>query len=83
MDFPPRTIDWDANPRFFVVDDSLSCHCCFTHTVCDRTVPKMIGDTHYKDSHGLRYETVCECFYEEDAILVCLALNAYDRTEMK
>lgn len=71
--FPARSIDWDAKPRFFIVDESLSNHCCFGHTVCDRTKPVMIGGVHYEE----RYEAVCECFELEEAFLVCRALNSY------
>jgi hypothetical protein len=38
----------------------------------------MIAGKHYKD----QYEIVCECFDEEDAVLVRDALNAY-RPEVK
>lgn len=70
--FPVKQLDYNAKSRFFVVKGSLSAHCCFGYTVCDRTKPDMINGKHYKN----QYETVCECFEEEEAILVCLALNA-------
>ena len=76
--FPVRTLDYNAKSRFFIVEESISNHCCFGYTVCDRTKPVLIHGEHYKE----RYETVCECFEEEEAILVCLALNAY-RPEVK
>jgi hypothetical protein len=71
--FPTRSIGWDAKGRFFVVEESISNHCCFGYTVCDRTKPVLIHGVHYKE----RYETVCECFELEEAALVCMALNSY------
>lgn len=71
--FPVREIDWKSQPRFFVVNTSLSASSFFGYTVCDRTKPTMIHGVHYKQ----RYDAVCECIDEEDAILVCLALNGY------
>lgn len=71
--FPVKQLDYNANPRFFIVKESISAHCCFGYTVCDRTKPVLIHGKHYKE----RCETVCECFEEEEAILVCVALNAY------
>jgi hypothetical protein len=59
--------------RYKVVEESQSSHCCFSHTVVDTTRPDMVADKHYNN----QYEAVCECFAEEDAILVCSALNAY------
>jgi len=64
--------------RYKIVDESQSAHCCFSHTVVDTSRPKMIAGKHYKD----QYEIVCECFDEEDAVLVRDALNAY-RPEVK
>ena len=58
--------------RYKVVEDSLSAHCCFSHTVVDTAKP-VAGLENSKH----KYETVCECFEEEEAILVCSALNAY------
>lgn len=71
--FPVKQLDYSAKSRFFIVKESISAHCCFGYTVCDRTKPVLIHGNHYKE----RYETVCECFEEEEAILVCLALNNY------
>lgn len=71
--FPVKQLDHNAKSRFFIVKESISAHCCFGYTVCDRTKPVLIHGKHYKE----RYETVCECFEEEEAILVCVALNAY------
>ena len=52
--------------RFFIAEGSVSGHCCFLYTVCDRT--KLAPD-------GLGLGSVCECFDREAAILICSALN--------
>jgi len=63
--------------RYAIYKGSQSAHCCFDATVVDTTKPTMIGDKHYQGMDGqFYYETVCECFSEEDAELVCKALNA-------
>lgn len=71
--FPVRQLDGKSVPRFFIVQESISNHCCFDYTVCDRTKPVLIHGVHYKQ----RYHAVCECIEEHDAVLVCLALNNY------
>jgi hypothetical protein len=62
-----------SKASYKVVAESQSVHCCFSHTVVDTTKPVMINGEHFNG----QYESVCECFKEEDAILVCAALNAY------
>lgn len=57
-------------PRYQVVPDSVSSHCCFRATVIDSKSPS-------KFYPGL-YETVCECFSLEDANKVADALNAVE-----
>jgi hypothetical protein len=58
--------------RYKVVEESLSAHCCFSYTVVDTANPNAgLEDSKHK------HATICECFEEEDAILVCSALNAY------
>ncbi len=65
-----------AIERYAVYKGSKSAHCCFEATVVDTTKPKIIGGEHYRGSDGqLHYETVCECFCESDAEMVCRALN--------
>jgi hypothetical protein len=39
------------------------------------TQPVMMDDQHYKE----KYEGVCECIWEDDAKVICDALNAADR----
>lgn len=59
--------------RYRIVEGSQSVHCCFGYTVVDTSKPYLI--------HGKQYENqfiaVCECFYKEEADLVCRALNAF------
>ena len=64
--------------RYAIYRGSQSAHCCFDATVVDTTKPDIIGGKHYQDSDTgqFHYESVCECFSEEDAELVCKALNA-------
>jgi hypothetical protein len=58
--------------RFKVTNESQSGHCCFGFTVVDTTKPVMYHGKHYKG----RFETLCECFEEDSANLICKALNA-------
>lgn len=60
--------------RYAIVDGSQSVHCCFDYTVVDTTKPCIVGGEHYKG----RFESICECFDEEQAQLVCDALNAHE-----
>lgn len=53
--------------RYKVEEGSNSCHCCFEYTVVDTTKP-----TGYEPKP---FETVAECFNEDDAKLVCEGLN--------
>lgn len=63
--------------RYLVIEKSLSAHCCFVATVIDMNRPMLIGGLHYRDVDGeLQYETVCECFTMEDAVLVGQSLNS-------
>ena len=63
--------------RYAIFRGSQSASGFFTDTVIDTTKPEMVGGEHYKDKQGrLYYEAVCECYSEEDAELVCRALNA-------
>ena len=59
-------------PRYKVVKGSESQHCCFNYTVVD---------THKVEDAGggaFYFETVCECFKEKYATIVCNALNTID-----
>ena len=60
--------------KYAIVNGSQSAHCCFDYTVVDTTRPYMIGGKQYDG----RFESICECFDEEQAQLVCDALNAHE-----
>jgi hypothetical protein len=59
--------------RYAVVHGSQSSHCCFSWTIVDMTQPVMIHGKHWQD----QYEPLCECFNEQDADLICVALNMF------
>lgn len=61
--------------RYIIMNDSISAHCCFGYSILDTTRPYMIGGEHYEDENGKHYYCVCECMEEEDAELICNALN--------
>lgn len=63
--------------RYRVTNESQSNHCCFDYTVVDTTRPVMIRGEHYKG----QYESVCETFYQEDADLICQALNEMEKNK--
>jgi len=52
--------------RYKVMAGSQSAHCCFSCTIIDTSRPSGTGD-----------DSVCECFEEADAKLICDALNAF------
>ena len=56
--------------RYKVVEGSQSGHCCFDWTVVDANTPHEV----FKDE----FEAVCECFEQEQAVLVCKALNSLE-----
>lgn len=60
------------NDRYQVVQGSQSCHCCFDATVVDTTKKVIINGKWYNG----QYESVCECFDEEQARKIAEALNA-------
>lgn len=57
----------EQNPRFIVIDDSVSAHCCFEATVIDTSQGKYDWDV-WKGQ-------MCESFSLEDADLIAKALN--------
>lgn len=62
--------------RYKVVNESVSCHCCFSHSVVDTEKPTMLSDNvQYEKDGVLQYEQICECFNEKDAKRICNALN--------
>jgi len=56
--------------RYIIVDESMSAHCCFQWSIVDTTVGKL--DTTYGEEWA---DHICEGFREEDAELICDALN--------
>ena len=62
--------------RYAIREGSQSCHCCFEYTVVDTNKPLILGDEQYigEDGHP-EFESVCEYFDEQDAKLICDALN--------
>ena len=66
------SVNLSGDGRFRVVDGSQSAHCCFAATVVDTTQPVMVGGEHYNE----QFESVCECFKEDDAKKIAEALNA-------
>lgn len=64
-------------PRYEVVPESESAHCCFVATVVDTTRPVLDGEGKPMDYDGRpHYEGVCECFSVDAAELIAKALNA-------
>lgn len=55
-------------PRYQVVDESQSGHCCFDFTVVDTQAPH--------EMYRNLFEAVCECFGREQAVMIAAALNA-------
>lgn len=54
--------------RYVIQEGSNSGHCCFEYSIVD---------THRKNqSLHHEYHTICECFYEKDAVLIKEALEA-------
>lgn len=64
--------------RYRVLPKSRSGHCCFEATVIDTEQPTIVHGEHCRHDGELQYETICECFTQEDAELVCEALNAFE-----
>lgn len=62
--------------RYIIKEKSQSGHCCFEFSVVDTFNPVIIHKKQYIGSDGNpEFELVCECFFEEDATLICDALN--------
>lgn len=57
--------------RYQVIEGSQSAHCCFDFTVVDVTKPLIIAGEQYRNE----FESVCECFDEAAAKMICDALN--------
>lgn len=68
-----QTVDNNSTPkiidnRFIIVDFSVSAHCCFTHSIVD---------TSKGQTNGFWNDVICECFTEEDAVLILEAVNKH------
>ena len=62
--------------RYIVKPYSQSGHCCFEYTVVDTTLPVIFHGEQYIGRDGNpQFEPICECFDEQDAKLICDALN--------
>lgn len=62
--------------RFRVIKGSRSASSLFSETVVDTTKPTMSCGKQYINADGApQFESVCECFDEADAIMICEALN--------
>lgn len=62
--------------RYMISMGSNSGHCCFEATVVYTSRIQRMG----RDGCDPTYDTVCECFSEDDAIMICDALNATVKT---
>jgi hypothetical protein len=62
-------------PRYIVVENSQSAHCCFEATVVDSHTPR----ASYPNDD--KYEQICECFSVAEAQKIADALNAVDKAE--
>ena len=56
----------DYSPRYIILEESCSGHCCFEYTVID---------THI-EHNGTWKRTMCETFDKDKAEIICNALNA-------
>jgi hypothetical protein len=59
-----------SDQRYIIVSESISGHCCFEYTIVDTAEGV--------DSLNNWNKTLCETFEEQDAILICKALNQYN-----
>ena len=67
-----------TDKRYRIIDDSVSYHCCFTHTVVDAQRSDSFNgqaDEYRIANYGYDFATVCETWSAEDAQLICDALN--------
>jgi hypothetical protein len=55
----------DSNPRYIILEESCSGHCCFEYTVID---------THIEDDVTWK-RSMCETFDKDKAETICNALN--------
>jgi hypothetical protein len=68
--------------RYIIFDDSMVGTWEFGCSVLDTTNPTVYNGEHYKDSLGrYHYESICECHSEDEAKLICDALNFYNKNK--
>lgn len=61
--------------RYIILKGSASAHCCFKFSIMDTAKPLIIGGEHYEEDGVKQYESICECFFLNDAETICNALN--------
>jgi hypothetical protein len=61
--------------RYRIIEQSVSCHCCFDFTVVDSGSSYDKNDTYNLRTYGFDFVSVCECFTKPHAELICNALN--------
>lgn len=59
-----------SSARYIIVDRSVSAHCCFGYTIIDTAAGKESYGDYWKRS-------MCETFEEEEAKIICDALNKH------
>lgn len=62
--------DVSSSARYIIVDSSVSAHCCFAYTIIDTVAGKESYGDYWK-------RTMCETFEEEEAKIICDALNKH------
>lgn len=62
------TLAVSSSARYIIIDESVSGHCCFGHTVIDTAAGKVSYGDYWKRS-------MCETFDRAEAEIICDALN--------
>lgn len=62
--------DVSSSARYIIVNSSVSAHCCFGYTIIDTAAGKESYGDYWKRS-------MCETFEEEEAKIICDALNKH------
>ena len=62
----------ELTPRFIIMDDSCSGHCCFGYTVIDTSI----------EDDGTWKRSMCETFDRDKAEIICDALNVWVAVKM-
>ena len=56
-----------VNPRFIIIEESFSGHCCFEYSIIDTSISV--------DADPYRKRGMCETFDKDNAETICNALN--------